>query len=203
MPQRTLRQGTIKARSLRRAQPPEEQTLWLALRNRFQGQKFRRQWPVGGYIVDFVCFETHLIVELDGSQHAEEAARAYDAVRTEVLEAAGFKVLRFWNNEVTMNLEGVVEMIKTHQQHSDRLPSPPVGERLGVRRPPSNHQRHLRSPIPRLGMSSPRSLATFCASSYPASACRMTPIAGSLVRQRDSRQAASSLPSATATSPEC
>lgn len=90
--------------------------MWLVLRNRFQGQKFRRQWPISGYIVDFVCFETHLIVEPNGSQHAEEAARVYDAVRTEVLEAAGFSVVRFWNNEVRTNLEGVVEIIRTNVQ---------------------------------------------------------------------------------------
>ncbi len=63
---------------------------------------------MGGYVVDFVCFEAKLIVELDGSQHAEEAARDYDAVRTEFLEAGGFTVLRFWNNEVRKNLEGVL-----------------------------------------------------------------------------------------------
>ncbi len=102
----------MKARELRRNQTPEEQVLWRALRNRFLNVKFRRQWPIGGYIVDFVCFEAKLIVELDGSQHAEEAARAYDAVRTEFLEAAGFTVIRFWNNEVRENLDGVLETIQ-------------------------------------------------------------------------------------------
>ena len=88
--------------------------LWLALRNRFLNVKFRRQCPIGGYIVDFVCFEARLIIELDGSQHAEETARAYDTVRSEFLEAGGFKVIRFWNNEVRENLEGVLERLQNH-----------------------------------------------------------------------------------------
>ncbi|MEF2277047.1 endonuclease domain-containing protein [Deinococcus sp. YIM 134068] len=111
---RKVRRETQKARDLRGRQTPEEQMLWRALRNRFLTLKFRRQQPIGPYIADFVCYEAHLVIELDGSQHAEEAARAYDAVRTEFLEAGGFKVLRFWNNEVRFNLEGVLEVIQTH-----------------------------------------------------------------------------------------
>lgn len=114
MATRAVSRGTLKARALRRNQTPEEQVLWRALRNRFLNVKFRRQWPTGGYIVDFVCFEAKLILELDGNQHAEEAARAYDAVRTEFLEAGGFKVVRFWNNEVRTNLDGVLETIQKH-----------------------------------------------------------------------------------------
>ena len=114
MTTRAVRKGTLRARALRRTQTVEEKTLWLALRNRFLNVKFRRQWPMGGYVVDFVCFEAKLIVELDGSQHAEEAARDYDAVRTEFLEAGGFTVLRFWNNEVRKNLEGVLLEIQKH-----------------------------------------------------------------------------------------
>jgi len=88
--------------------------LWRVLRNRFQAVKFRRQQPIGPYIVDFVCHEARLVIELDGSQHAEQAARAYDAIRTQFLEADGFKVIRFWNNEVRANLEGVVQAIQLH-----------------------------------------------------------------------------------------
>nr|WP_216325001.1 endonuclease domain-containing protein [Deinococcus aestuarii] len=109
-----MRRETVKARALRERQTPEEQMLWRVLRNRFLTFKFRRQQPVGPYIVDFVCYEAHLVIELDGSQHAEEGARAYDLVRTQFLEAGGFKVLRFWNNEVHSNLEGVVQVIQTH-----------------------------------------------------------------------------------------
>jgi len=90
--------------------------LWRVLQNRFQTFKFRRQQPFGPYIVDFVCYEAQLVIELDGSQHAEESARAYDTVRTEFLEAGGFTVLRFWNNEVRANLQGVVQAIHNHLQ---------------------------------------------------------------------------------------
>ncbi len=88
--------------------------LWRALRNRFQTLKFRRQQPIGPYIADFVCYQAKLVIELDGSQHAGESARAYDAVRTEFLEAGGFRVLRFWNSEVRFNLQGVIQSIQTH-----------------------------------------------------------------------------------------
>ncbi|MFC3859906.1 endonuclease domain-containing protein [Deinococcus antarcticus] len=111
---RRVTTGTQKARALRREQTPEERLLWRALRNRFLNVKFRRQWPIAGYIVDFVCFEARLIIELDGSQHAEESACEYDAVRTEILEAGGFRVVRFWNNEVNTNLEGVLHTIQRH-----------------------------------------------------------------------------------------
>lgn len=114
MATRNVTRETRKARTLRRQQTPEEHILWQVLRDRFLALKFRRQEPIGPYIVDFVCHEAGLITELDGSQHAETAARAYDAVRTEVLEAGGFKVLRFWNNEVRGNLEGVVPVIQAH-----------------------------------------------------------------------------------------
>lgn len=114
MATRAVSRGALKARELRRNQTPEEQVLWRALRNRFLNVKFRRQWPIGGYIVDFVCFEAKLMIELDGSQHAEEAARAYDVVRTQFLEAGGFKVVRFWNSEIRENLEGVLLEIQSY-----------------------------------------------------------------------------------------
>ena len=85
--------------------------MWTALRTGQTGVKWKRQQPLGFYIADFVCFERGLILELDGSQHAEEAGRAYDAVRTEYLEGRSFRVLRFWNSEVRGNLAGVLEMI--------------------------------------------------------------------------------------------
>nr|WP_052016573.1 DUF559 domain-containing protein [Deinococcus sp. RL] len=111
---RHVRREVQRARALRRAQTTEEEMLWRMLRNRFQTFKFRRQQPIGPYIVDFVCYQARLVVELDGSQHAGESARAYDAVRTEFLEAGGFRVLRFWNSEVRFNLQGVIQSIQTH-----------------------------------------------------------------------------------------
>jgi very-short-patch-repair endonuclease len=104
-------EGTGRARRLRRDSTPEERVLWAALRASGTGAKWKRQQPMGFYIADFVCFERGLIVELDGSQHAEEAGRASDAVRTEYLEGRDFRVLRFWNSEVRDNPAGVLEMI--------------------------------------------------------------------------------------------
>ena len=82
------------------------------LRNRgLEGAKFRRQVPVGRYFADFACLEAKLIVELDGGQH--DAQADYDARRTEALEAAGWRVIRFWNNEVVETLDGVARTIAT------------------------------------------------------------------------------------------
>jgi adenine-specific DNA-methyltransferase len=88
-----------KARLLREKSTPAEQKLWQYLRNkRFKSLKFRRQYPVGPYILDFVCLSQKLIIELDGSQHLEQIL--YDTERTQYLEHFGFHVLRFWNHEV-------------------------------------------------------------------------------------------------------
>jgi very-short-patch-repair endonuclease len=82
-----------------------ENLLWQALRNRqLEGLKFKRQVPLGGYILDFVCFEVRLVIEVDGSQHAESAN---DALRDRYLESQGFRTLRFWNDEVLDNLDAV------------------------------------------------------------------------------------------------
>lgn len=100
------------ARNLRRGQTDVERKLWYALRNRqFHGYKFRRQQPIGPYIVDFVCFESHLVVELDGDQHGSDDVIAYDQARTRFLEKDGFQVLRFFNREINANLDGVLEAI--------------------------------------------------------------------------------------------
>lgn len=97
------------ANQLRKSMTEAEQRLWQRLRNRQLGVKFRRQHPFQGYILDFVCLDQGLVVEVDGSQHADATAR--DAVRTNALERAGFRVLRFWNNEVLTQTDAVVECI--------------------------------------------------------------------------------------------
>ncbi|NCT67981.1 MAG: endonuclease domain-containing protein [Rhodanobacteraceae bacterium] len=110
-------------RHLRRNPTDAERTLWQRLKGRqLEGCKFRRQHPHGDYILDFVCLERSLIVELDGSQHMEAAD--YDTQRTHLLEAAGFVVLRFWNNDVFANIEGVLEVIQTNLI-ARATPSPP------------------------------------------------------------------------------
>jgi adenine-specific DNA-methyltransferase len=88
--------------------------MWSILRDRrFEGVKFRRQVPIGPYIVDFASFEARLIVELDGSQHAESR---YDAIRDKWLSDDGYRVLRFWNSDLTLHRNGVLETIWHHVQ---------------------------------------------------------------------------------------
>ncbi|MFT4026768.1 MAG: endonuclease domain-containing protein [Novosphingobium sp.] len=100
-----MRRPSRHARRLRRDMTPAERRLWHALRDRrFGGWKFRRQETIHPSIVDFVCIAARLIVEVDGGQHSEEA----DAKRTAALKAQGYRVIRFWNNEVLGNLEGVL-----------------------------------------------------------------------------------------------
>ena len=97
-----------KARNLRRQQTEQEKILWSILRNRqFYGLKFKRQVPIGVYIADFCCNEKKLIIELDGGQHNEPDSIEYDKKRTEFLKGEGYKVIRFWNNDINDNLEGV------------------------------------------------------------------------------------------------
>ena len=98
-------------RALRNTPTEAEHLLWQRLRGRqIEGCKFRRQHPYNDFILDFVCLERGVIVELDGSQHAD--AQEYDATRTSRPEAAGFSLLRFWNNEVLENPDGVAEAIR-------------------------------------------------------------------------------------------
>ena len=100
----------VSLKALRSNQTDAELRLWYHLRaHRFMGLKFRRQKPMGPYVVDFVCIECRLIVEVDGGQHAGSAS---DARRDAWLQARGFSVLRFWNNEVMQELEEVLERIR-------------------------------------------------------------------------------------------
>ncbi len=102
-----------KARELRKNQTDAETKIWQLVRaKQIERLKFRRQHPVQPYIVDFVCLEKKLIIEIDGGQHAE--AVDYDKKRTRFLESKGYTVIRFWNNEVLNNIEGVYEVILQH-----------------------------------------------------------------------------------------
>ncbi len=106
---------------MRGAPTDAELRLWRLLRDRrLSGFKFRRQVPVGPYIVDFLCVGAKLIVEADGSQHAESLR---DKARDAYLESQGWKVLRFWNNEVLQNREGVLETIFAHASRPSSGPS--------------------------------------------------------------------------------
>lgn len=100
------------ARFLRRSQTDAEKLLWSKLRSRQMcGVKFRRQQPIGSYIVDFVCYEAFLIVELDGGQHATVLQQRKDEERTRLLEREGYHVLRFWDNEALNHIDNVIEKI--------------------------------------------------------------------------------------------
>ncbi|GAB2593128.1 endonuclease domain-containing protein [Dyella jejuensis] len=146
-----------RARRLRRTMTDAERCLWRHLRNRhFSGWKFRRQHEIDRYIVDFVCPDAFLVVELDGGQHAETVAA--DAERTRRLQGMGYHVLRFWNNDVLMNTEAVLGVVLealaraaphptlspqgrgSKRAHGHSCPKtalpPPFGERAGVKGQP-------------------------------------------------------------------
>jgi very-short-patch-repair endonuclease len=98
---------TARARRLRKHQTDAERSFWFAVRDRrFRGYKFRRQVWLGAFIADFVCVERRLVIEIDGGQHA--LARGYDAQRTAELQQLGYRVVRYWNNDVLSNLDGVL-----------------------------------------------------------------------------------------------
>jgi very-short-patch-repair endonuclease len=100
----------VRARTLRESATDAETLLWHHLRDRrLAGYKFRRQRPIGPFFADFACLEAKLVVELDGGQHA--AATEYDAARSRAMESEGFRVLRFWNNEVLSQTDAVREQI--------------------------------------------------------------------------------------------
>ena len=111
-----------RARKLRKKLTDVENKLWSQLRGRqLSGVKFRRQHPIGPFIVDFCCVERGLVVELDGSQHAER--NAADERRTRLIERSGYRVLRFWDNEVLINLYGVLERISEALEDPRLIPS--------------------------------------------------------------------------------
>ncbi len=115
-----------RARSLRHNQTTPEALLWARLRNRqLGGRKFRRQVWLGHYIVDFFAAEARLVIELDGETHSGAPAEAADAARDAFLVGQGYRVLRFWNHEVTSNIDGVLQAIIA------ALPSPSRREATG------------------------------------------------------------------------
>jgi len=108
------------ARKLRAAPTDAERALWARLRQRqLDSHRFRRQHPIGPYVVDFFCAERDLIVEVDGGQHAEDVVA--DTRRTAWLEARGYRVVRFWNNDVLENVDGVLDELR----RALRDPPPP------------------------------------------------------------------------------
>jgi very-short-patch-repair endonuclease len=124
------------ARALRRATTEAEKRLWWHLRRLPPtSSHWRRQAPIGPYYADFACHERRLVIEVDGGQHGEAAALVADAGRTEYLAARGYRVLRFWNNDVLTNLEGVLTVIAQALGDGPMPPtpdpSPPRAARAG------------------------------------------------------------------------
>lgn len=110
------------SRRLRRDQTSAEATLWRALRaHRFDSRKFRRQHEIAGFIVDFVCLDARLIVEVDGATHGSASEIARDSPRTDVLEKTGFAVMRVQNEDVRTNLAGVLDAIWMELHHRTTL----------------------------------------------------------------------------------
>lgn len=113
-----------RRQELRKNQTPQEDILWSKLKLSQLGFKFRRQHSIGGYVVDFYCSEKKLVIEIDGAQHADN--KEYDNKRTEYLNALDIKVLRFWNTEISGNIDIVINKIA-----NELKPSPSLGEGKG------------------------------------------------------------------------
>lgn len=109
-PPRSNPKTRTRAIELRKELTPAERKLWTVIRNDQLGVNFRRQHAIGNFIPDFVCIEKKLIIELDGSQHLEQSE--YDGERTKHLETLGYKVIRFWNNQVMNDINGVIKAIR-------------------------------------------------------------------------------------------
>jgi len=120
--------ASTRARELRKNSTDAERKLWWRLRYRqLDGCRFRRQVPIGRYIVDFACLSHRLLIEIDGSQHGERMA--YDQARTRWLESRGYRVVRFWNGDMLRDADGVVEAIWRALSETPHPGPPPQGGR--------------------------------------------------------------------------
>jgi very-short-patch-repair endonuclease len=121
MSRRPVDKRILRARKLRRDTTEAERKLWPCLKQiALNGSHFRRQATIGPYFADFACHALRIVIEIDGGQHNESAS---DAARTRYLEALGYRVLRFWNNDVLNNAEGVAEVIAA--AIAERIPPTP------------------------------------------------------------------------------
>ena len=168
------------ARDLRQSQTDAERKLWWRLRDRRLTQfKFRRQHPIGPFITDFCCTEAKLVVEIDGGQHTLQ--RRTDALRTDFLEAQGYRVLRFWDNEILTNIDGVLQRIALALR-VDHRPSPcplPRGERDVEKGSRGSSQGPSPCPLPRGERDSKRPPMNPSPPSWERAAVRAEPLAPS------------------------
>ena len=108
-----LKENLEKAKVLRKNMTPQERKLWKILRNhQFYGFEIRRQYPIDKYIVDFICRSKKIIIEIDGGQHNDKKVVEYDKKRSNDLKILGYKVIRFWNNDIDNNLGGVYKILQ-------------------------------------------------------------------------------------------
>ncbi|MBF9195457.1 endonuclease domain-containing protein [Microvirga terrestris] len=127
----TRKIGTSRSRALRRNSTEPEQALWRALKRiPVYGTHFRRQAPIGPYIADFACLKARLLIELDGGHHSRDDVATKDETRSRWLENEGYRVVRFWNNELSENMNGVLDTIYaalygSPQSEAVALPTPP------------------------------------------------------------------------------
>jgi len=120
--------ANTNARQLRKDLTEAEKALWSKLRyKQLDAHRFRRQIPIGPYVIDFGCLASRLLIEIDGGQHAERSGE--DGRRTAWLGARGYRVIRFWNNDVLGNIEGVIEMIRSALYETPHPNPPPQGGR--------------------------------------------------------------------------
>ena len=128
----TRKIGTSRSRALRLNATDAEKALWRALKNiPVYGSHFRRQVPIGPYVADFACLKARLLIELDGGHHSRDDVAANDERRTRWLESEGYRVMRFWNAELTENMPGVLDTIYaglygSPQSEAVALPTPPL-----------------------------------------------------------------------------
>ena len=109
----TLKDNLEKAKELRKNMTPQERKLWKILRNhQFYNFEIRRQYPIDKYIVDFIWRKKKIIIEIDGGQHNEKETIEYDKKRSFDLNKLGYKVVRFWNNDIDKNIEGVYKILQ-------------------------------------------------------------------------------------------
>jgi len=123
-----FRQLVEQSRILRKKQTPQESKLWRYLKDKNLEVKFRRQYAINRYIVDFCCPARKLVIELDGGGHADPHQKELDRKRDKLLEANGYRVIRIWNSEIDCNIEGVLEHILRVTSSPSPQPSPQGGE---------------------------------------------------------------------------